>query len=145
MADPEKLFRVDVVTPDGLIYSHRSSIIDMRAIDGQRSIMYNHTPLLTPLAIGDVTVKRSREMSNRVDHIAVNGGYMEFSNNVATIIADSAERARNINVSRAEAAKERAEKKIKEAREKHDEQSFQRAQIALRRAVNRISVYNTRK
>lgn len=145
MADPEKLFRVDVVTPDGLIYSHRSSIIDMRAIDGQRSIMYNHTPLLTPLAIGDVTVKRSREMSNRVDHIAVNGGYMEFSNNVATIIADSAERARNINVSRAEAAKERAEKKIKEAREKHDEQSFQRAQIALKRAVNRISVYNTRK
>ena len=121
MADPEKLFRVDVVTPDGLIYSHRSSIIDMRAIDGQRSIMYNHTPLLTPLAIGDVTVRRSREMSNRVDHIAVNGGYMEFSNNVATIIADSAERARNINVSRAEAAKERAEKKIKEAREKHDE------------------------
>ncbi|MBU3827694.1 MAG: F0F1 ATP synthase subunit epsilon [Candidatus Lactobacillus pullistercoris] len=145
MADPEKLFRVDVVTPDGLIYSHRSSIIDMRAIDGQRSIMYNHTPLLTPLAIGDVTVRRSREMSNRVDHIAVNGGYMEFSNNVATIIADSAERARNINVSRAEAAKERAEKKIKEAREKHDEQSFQRAQIALKRAVNRISVYNTRK
>ena len=70
---------------------------------------------------------------------------MEFSNNVATIIADSAERARNINVSRAEAAKERAEKKIKEAREKHDEQSFQRAQIALKRAVNRISVYNTRK
>ena len=117
----------------------------MRAIDGQRSIMYNHTPLLTPLAIGDVTVRRSREMSNRVDHIAVNGGYMEFSNNVATIIADSAERARNINVSRAEAAKERAEKKIKEAREKHDEQSFQRAQIALKRAVNRISVYNTRK
>ena len=145
MADPEKLFRVDVVTPDGLIYSHLSSIIDMRAIDGQRSIMYNHTPLLTPLAIGDVTVRRSREMSNRVDHIAVNGGYMEFSNNVATIIADSAERARNINVSRAEAAKERAEKKIKEAREKHDEQSFQRAQIALKRAVNRISVYNTRK
>ena len=145
MADPEKLFRVDVVTPDGLIYSHRSSIIDMRAIDGQRSIMYNHTPLLTPLAIGDVTVRRSREMSNRVDHIAVNGGYMEFSNNVATIIADSAERARNINVSRAEAAKERAEKKIKEAREKHDEQSFQRAQIALKRAVNRISVYNTSK
>lgn len=145
MADPEKLFRVDVVTPDGLIYSHRSSIIDMRAIDGQRSIMYNHTPLLTPLAISDVTVRRSREMSNRVDHIAVNGGYMEFSNNVATIIADSAERARNINVSRAEAAKERAEKKIKEAREKHDEQSFQRAQIALKRAVNRISVYNTRK
>ncbi|ARD06890.1 F0F1 ATP synthase subunit epsilon [Lactobacillus amylolyticus] len=145
MADPEKLFRVDVVTPDGLIYSHRSSIIDMRAIDGQRSIMYGHTPLLTPLAIGDLKVRRSREMSRKVDHIAVNGGYIEFSNNIATIIADSAERARNIDVSRAEAAKERAEKRMKEAREKHDQRSLERAQIALKRAVNRISVYNTKK
>ena len=145
MADPEKLFKVDVVTPDGLIYSHSSSIIDMRAIDGQRSIMYNHVPLLTPLAIGDVKVKRSREMNQVVDHIAVSGGYIEFSNNVATIIADSAERARNIDVSRAQAAKERAEKRMKEAREKHDERSLERAQIALRRAVNRISVYNSKK
>ena len=145
MADPEKLFKVDVVTPDGLIYSHRSSIIDMRAIDGQRSIMYNHVPLLTPLAIGDVKVKRSREMNQVVDHIAVSGGYIEFSNNVATIIADSAERARNIDVSRAQAAKERAENRMKEAREKHDERSLERAQIALRRAVNRISVYNSKK
>ncbi len=145
MADPEHLFRVNVVTPDGLIYSHRSSIIDMRAIDGQRAIMYNHTPLLTPLAIGDVTVKRSREMSQRIDHIAVNGGYIEFVNNVATIVADSAERARNIDVTRAQAAKERAEKRVKEAKAKHDERSLQRAQVALRRAVNRISVYNTRR
>ncbi|RVU71273.1 MULTISPECIES: F0F1 ATP synthase subunit epsilon [Lactobacillus] len=145
MADPEHLFKVNVVTPDGLIYSHRSSIIDMRAIDGQRAIMYDHTPILTPLAIGDVKVKRSREMSGRVDHIAVNGGYLEFSNNVATIIADSAERASNIDVSRAQAAKERAEKHMQEAREKHDQQSLKRAEIALRRAANRISVYNTRK
>ncbi|MGQ5709197.1 F0F1 ATP synthase subunit epsilon [Lactobacillus sp. PSON] len=144
MADPEKLFTVNVVTPDGLIYSHRTSIIDMRAIDGQRSIMYGHVPILTPLAIGDVKVKRSREMSNRVDHIAVNGGYMEFSNNTATIIADSAERARNIDVSRAQAAKERAEKHLKEAREKHDERSLERAQVALRRATNRINVYNSK-
>lgn len=144
MADPEKLFRVNVVTPDGLIYSHRGSIVDMRAVDGQRSIMYNHTPLLTPLAIGDVKVKRSREMSNHVDHIAVNGGYIEFSHNIATIIADSAERARNIDVSRAEAAKERAQKRMQEAREKHDQRSLERAQIALRRATNRISVYSTR-
>ena len=143
MADPEKLFKVNVVTPDGLVYSHRSSIIDMRAVDGRREIMYNDAPILTPLAIADVKVKRSREMSNEVDHIAVNGGYIEFSNNVATIIADSAERARNIDVSRAEAAKERAEKNIKEARQKKDQQSLERAQVALRRAVNRINVYNT--
>ena len=83
-------------------------------------------------------------MNSRIDHIAISGGYIEFSNNVATIIADSAERARNIDVSRAQAAKERAEKRLKEAREKHDERTLERAEVALRRAMNRISVYNTK-
>ncbi|MCT3614366.1 ATP synthase delta/epsilon chain alpha-helix domain-containing protein, partial [Lactobacillus acidophilus] len=89
-------------------------------------------------------VKRSREMGSRIDHIAISGGYIEFSNNVATIVADSAERARNIDVSRAQAAKERAEKRLREAREKHDERNLERAQVALKRAMNRISVYNAR-
>ncbi|KWU03060.1 ATP synthase F0F1 subunit epsilon [Lactobacillus crispatus] len=144
MADPEKLFKVDVVTPNGMIYSHRGSIVDVRAVDGERSIMYNHVPLLTPLVISEVKIKRSREMDSVVDHIAISGGYIEFSNNVATIIADSAERARNIDVSRAEAAKQSAEQRLKEAREKHDEQTMARAEVALRRAMNRISVYNTK-
>ena len=142
MADPEKLFRVNVVTPNGMIYSHRGSIVDVRAVE--RSILYNHTPLLTPLVISEVKVKRSQEMGSRIDHIAISGGYIDFSENVATIIADSAERARNIDVSRAQAAKERAEKRLKEAREKHDERTVERAQVALRRAMNRISVYNDR-
>ena len=144
MADPEKLFKVIVVTPNGMIYSHRGSIVDVRAIDGERSILYNHIPILPPLAISEVKVKRSREMGSRIDHIAISGGYIEFSNNVATIVADSAERARNIDVSRAQAAKERAEKRLREAREKHDERNLERAQVALKRAMNRISVYNAR-
>ena len=144
MADPEKLFKVIVVTPNGMIYSHRGSIVDVRAIDGERSILYNHIPILTPLAISEVKVKRSREMGSRIDHIAISGGYIEFSNNVATIVADSAERARNIDVSRAQAAKERAEKRLREAREKHDERNLERAQVALKRAMNRISVNNAR-
>ena len=111
MADPEKLFKVDVVTPNGMIYSHRGSIVDVRAVDGERSIMYNHVPLLTPLVISEVKIKRSREMDSVVDHIAISGGYIEFS---------------------------------KEAREKHDEQTMARAEVALRRAMNRISVYNTK-
>ncbi|MDN6028943.1 MAG: F0F1 ATP synthase subunit epsilon [Lactobacillus sp.] len=145
MAEPEHLFEVKVITTSGVIYDHQTSIVDMRAVDGQRSIMYGHIPLLTPLSIGDVTVKRSREMDQQVDHIAVSGGYIEFSHNVAIIVVDSAERARNIDLNRAEAAKERAEKQLQEATQIHDEQSLARAQIALKRAVNRISVYNRNK
>ncbi|GHV97678.1 ATP synthase epsilon chain [Lactobacillus nasalidis] len=142
MAEPEKLFKINIVTPNGLIYSHRGSSVSMRAIDGDRQILYNHLPILTPLTIGEVRVQRGADVDHKVDHIAVSGGIIEFANNVATIIADNAERARNIDLSRAEAAKQRAEAHIKEAKEKHDEQSLERAQIALRRAVNRIHVYD---
>lgn len=142
MAEAEKLFKINIVTPNGLIYSHRGSSVSMRAIDGDRQILYNHLPILTPLTIGEVRVQRGADVDHKVDHIAVSGGIIEFANNVATIIADNAERARNIDLSRAEAAKQRAEAHIKEAKEKHDEQSLERAQIALRRAVNRIYVYD---
>ncbi|WP_278954486.1 F0F1 ATP synthase subunit epsilon [Lactobacillus apis] len=145
MADPEKLFMVNVVTPDGVVFSHHCSIVEMRAIDGQRSIMYNHLPILTTLSIGEIRVKRSREMNEVVNHIAVSGGYFEFSDNVATIIADSAERSNKIDVSRAEAARKRAQDALKEAKATHDQRSLERAQVALRRAVNRISVYNSGK
>ena len=142
MAEAEKLFKINIVTPNGLIYSHRGSSVSMRAIDGDRQILYNHLPILTPLTIGEVRVQRGADVDHKVDYIAVSGGIIEFANNVATIIADNAERARNIELSRAEAAKQRAEALIKEAKEKHDEQLLERAQIALRRAVNRIHVYD---
>ncbi|APP02697.1 F0F1 ATP synthase subunit epsilon [Lactobacillus delbrueckii] len=142
MAEAEKLFKINIVTPNGLIYSHRGSSVSMRAIDGDRQILYNHLPILTPLTIGEVRVQRGADVDHKVDHISVSGGIIEFANNVATIIADNAERARNIDLSRAEAAKQRAEALIKEAKEKHDERLLERAQIALRRAVNRIHVYD---
>ena len=142
MAEAEKLFKINIVTPNGLIYSHRGSSVSMRAIDGDRQILYNHLPILTPLTVGEVRVQRGADVDHKVDHIAVSGGIIEFANNVATIIADNAERARNIDLSRAEAAKQRAEALIKEAKEKHDEQLLERAQIALRQAVNRIHVYD---
>lgn len=138
MVEAEKLLTVTVVTPDGVIYSHRSSKISFRAIDGERTILYNHLPLITPLAIAEVKVKR--ESKHGVDHIAVNGGYMEFSDTKATIIADSAERARNINVERAQVAKERAEKHIQEAKSHHNDREMYKAKIALERALNRLHV-----
>ena len=129
MADPEKILKVSVVTPDGIVYSHNATMVAMRAIDGERTIMYDHLPIVTPLAIGEVRVKRTHEMNDRVDHIAVNGGYIEFSNNEATIIADSAERARNIDVERAQSAKKRAEQHMQEAKEKHNEKSNARSKV----------------
>ena len=60
MAEPEKLITVDIATPDGLIYSRDGISVEMRAIDGQRTILYNHTPLLTPLSICEDKVTRDK-------------------------------------------------------------------------------------
>ena len=75
-----------------------------------------------------------------IDWIAVNGGIIEIADNVITIIADSAERERDIDISRAERAKLRAEKEIEEAQDKHLIDQERRAKIALQRAINRINV-----
>ena len=66
----------------------------------------------------------------------------EIANDIITIVADSAERARDIDVSRAERAKLRAEREIEEAHEKHLIDQERRAKIALQRAINRINVGN---
>ncbi|CAG5957353.1 proton-translocating ATPase, F1 sector, epsilon-subunit [Streptococcus pneumoniae] len=74
--------------------------------------------------------------------IAVNGGVIEIANDMITIVADSAERARDIDISRAERAKLRAERAIEEAQDKHLIDQERRAKIALQRAINRINVGN---
>ena len=79
---------------------------------------------------------------SHVNWIAVNGGIIEIANDVITIIADSAERARDIDISRAERAKLRAEREIEEAQDKHLIDQERRAKIALQRAINRINVGN---
>lgn len=142
MAEPENLLTVNIVTPDGIVYSHHAVFVEIRATDGDMTIMYNHMPIVAPLEICDVKIRRGQDMDNRLDEIAVSGGYIEFSDNVATIISDSAERARNIDATRAQEAKERAEKHIEEAKAKHDKRTMLENEIALRRAINRLNVRN---
>ena len=77
---------------------------------------------------------------DHVNWIAVNGGVIEIANDIITIVADSAERARDIDISRAERAKLRAEREIEEAQDKHLIDQERRAKIALQRAINRINV-----
>ena len=130
---------VNVVTPNGLVYDHHAKIVVANTTAGEIGILPKHAPIITPLAIDEVRVKRT-DSDTHVDWIAVNGDIMEVRDNVVSIIADSAERKRDIDVSRAERAKQRAERMIEEAREKEDVDQLRRATVALHRAINRINV-----
>lgn len=99
----------------------------------------NHETNRHATPIGEVHVRRIDNPGHE-DLIAVNGGFMEMSDNVASIVADSAERERDIDLSRAEAARQRAQQHLQEAQAQHDTDEAQRAQVALQRAINRIHV-----
>lgn len=138
---------VQVVTPDGLKYDHHASFIHAVTKDGQIGILPGHINLIAPLEVEELKVRRVDDESH-VDWIAVNGGIIEVKDDFITIVANSAERDRDIDVSRAERAKQRAERVLEEATKHVLEEAtksdrnddVQRSQVALRRALNRINV-----
>lgn len=142
MAEEKQVLTVNVVTPDGLVYSHHATLIVAKAVDGDIGIMANHEPIIAPLKISELRLKRI-DNPHHEDAIAINGGFLEFSNNTVTIVADSAERARDIDLRRAEYAKQKAEETLqKTTEEQSDDNAKEKARIALLRAINRINVSN---
>lgn len=132
---------VQVVTPDGIRYDHHTNFISVKTPDGEMGILPEHINLIAPLTVHEMKIRRI-DYENHVDWVAINGGIIEVKDNLVTIVADSAERERDIDVSRAERAKIRAERKLEQAQSTHDIDEVRRAQVALRRALNRISVGN---
>lgn len=127
-------FAVDVVTPDGDVFTYAdATMVVLHTVSGETGVMANHTPFISALRISEVKIENQAEGFEKL--IAVNGGFAEFSNNLLTIVADAAERADTIDVARATAARERAERHLREAQNKRE---AERAQAALSRAVNRI-------
>lgn len=140
MAEHELL--VVVTTPEGKVYNHRSYSVSADAVDGGTTILPHHAPIMLPLKIGALRVKRFLEDSP-TDYIAIGGGVMEVRDNVVTIIANVAERARDIDVTRAEQAKDKAEKVISDS--SRSQSDVERAKIALSKAINRIGVSKHRR
>lgn len=132
---------VQVVTPDGIRYDHHANFVSVQTPDGDMGILPEHINLIAPLTVHEMKIRRIDDVSH-VDWVAINGGIIEIKDNLVTIVADSAERERDIDVSRAERAKMRAERKLKQAQSTHDIDKVRRAQVELRRALNRISVGN---
>ncbi|PWF99529.1 F0F1 ATP synthase subunit epsilon [Levilactobacillus bambusae] len=136
MADNKSVLTVSIVTPSGTVYEHDAEMVVVTTQTGELGIMPNHAPLIASLEVDEARIK----YDDQEDEIAVNGGFIEFSNNEASIVADSAEKQGDIDVARAEHARDRAQADIKRAQNAHDADELARANVALRRAINRISV-----
>ncbi|MDR0199851.1 MAG: F0F1 ATP synthase subunit epsilon [Streptococcaceae bacterium] len=142
MAD-EKLMQVQVITPNGVVYDHHATFILAHTTAGDMGILPEMISTIAGLKIDELKVRRPEDraiLNKDVDYVAVNGGVIEVKDSVITIVADSAERDRDIDLPRAERAKARAEKAVQEAESEHNADEVKRAEVALQRAINRIGV-----
>lgn len=133
----DSVLTVSIVTPDGSVYDNNAKMIIVKTPSGEMGILPNHIPVIASLDIDAVRVKVS---DNEEDEIAVSGGFIEFSKNVATVVANAAECQEDIDEDRAQAAKKRAEQMISTAKQTHNVDELKRSEIALRRAINRINI-----
>jgi F-type H+-transporting ATPase subunit epsilon len=127
-------FDVTINTPQGLYKQTRASIVNVVSEDGQRGILPNHMPIVVSLAVGKMTME---EESGRETY-AVSGGVLFFRNNQCTILTRAIENVKDIDVERAERAKERAEARLAAIEDEHID--MMRAEIALKKAVNRLNI-----
>lgn len=128
-------FLLEIVTPDRLVYSEQVNGVTVRGVEGELGILPGHIPFVTPLQIAPLYVK----IGNDRIPFSVQGGFVEVRREKVVVLAESAERAPEIDLERAEAAKERAETRL-HVRGRQDEVDHRRAELALQRAMNRIKV-----
>ncbi|WP_413305272.1 F0F1 ATP synthase subunit epsilon [Bacillus sp. 1P10SD] len=134
-----KTIKVNVVTPDGPVYESDVEMVSTKAQSGELGILPGHIPLVAPLAIGVVRLKKG----GKTELVAVSGGFLEVRPDQVTILAQTAEKASDIDVERALRAKERAEQRMHDQHAEHID--FRRAELALQRAINRLAVSEGRK
>ncbi|MBK8903348.1 MAG: F0F1 ATP synthase subunit epsilon [Anaerolineaceae bacterium] len=126
----------DIVTQERLVFSQQVASVSLPGTEGRMGILPHHTALLTTLAFGDVWV---RHPNGEEEHFAIGGGYAEVQPNKVVVLADSAEQAEEIDLERADRARERALQAMKEGAVQDPDQ-YAQIQASLMRAQIRLDV-----
>ncbi len=129
------VFHLTIVTADGEYFDGDAQRVIARTIDGDVCILANHTPYLTALGMGECRVTDGEGKTRRAACI---GGMLSMMNNEARLVATTFEWAEDIDVRRAERARERAESRIKQ--QNLNERDLELANAKLKRALTRINV-----
>jgi F-type H+-transporting ATPase subunit epsilon len=126
-------FELEIVTPQRLLVRERAEEMQIPGRSGYLGILPGHAPLITELGIGEISYREN----GRSRYLAVAWGFAEVLPNRVSILAETAERAEEIDVKRAEEAKKRAEQRLKSGDPNVD---CARAQDAHARAATRLEV-----
>ncbi len=124
---------LEIITPEKIIYKDSVDSITVPGTKGMFQVLKDHAPLMSTIEIGVITLKKNDVNT----YLTTAGGTIEVLNNNVLILADSVEVINDIDIDRAESAKTRAEENLK--RKKEEEIDGVRAELALKRAINRIN------
>ena len=125
--------RLEIITAERVVYSEDVDVVVAPGIEGQLGILPHHAPLMTMLQPGELMTRRD----NQEESMFVSGGFLEVRGDKVVVLADVAERADEIDIARAEAAKRRAEERIAQYPAHVD---HARAEAALLRSMIRLRV-----
>jgi F-type H+-transporting ATPase subunit epsilon len=133
--------KLEIVTQERRVYSADDvEMVVAPGTEGEMGILPHHAPLITALQEGIMRVKRA---SGDEEVLAIHGGFMEVLPDKVTVLADTAERAEEIDLARAEEARQRAEELMQQHRE--DKVDYARAEAALRRSSLRLKPASRRR
>ena len=133
MANPQHL-RLEFVTPDRAIVHEDVDEVELPGEEGYFGVLPGHAPMLAALRTGEMWYRRGNEKA----FAFIGGGFAEVLGDRVSVLADVAERAEDIDIPRAEAAKRRAEERL--ARPSAVDVDAERARVALLRAIVRLQV-----
>ena len=131
MALPTSI-ELQIVTPDKLLVKEQVDEVEIPGTEGYFGVLPGHTPMLASLAVGEMWYRKGQEKI----YVSLANGFAEVLPDRVTILASLAERAEDIDITRAEEAKRRAEARLAQARDI----DYERARLALVKSLARLSV-----
>ncbi len=130
--------KLEIVTAEGTVFADDVNEVVAWGIEGQLGILPHHAPLMTMLQPGDLLIRKD----NEEHYLAISGGFLEVRPDKVIILADACERAEEIDIERAEAARRRADEILKTRPPDVDTAA---AEAALRRSLARIRAAEKRR
>jgi F-type H+-transporting ATPase subunit epsilon len=130
----EKTYLLEVVTPKKVVFNGEVESFSAPGVMGGFQVLYNHAPMLAAIGVGEVKIRDAAGQNKR---FATSGGFVDVLKNHVVMLAETIETPQEIDVARAEAAKQRAAKRLSE---RNAEIDADRARAALLRAINRLKI-----
>jgi F-type H+-transporting ATPase subunit epsilon len=127
------MIKLTIVTPERLLVSEQVDELQIPGAEGYLGVLPGHAPLFTEMKVGELSYRKGTTWTS----LAVAWGFAEVLPDQVRVLAETAERAHEIDLERAMRAKERAEQQLSRG---GDDVDYDRARIALQRALTRIQV-----